>query len=161
MGSNPTRRTISTLSSRVELDNVLSLMYASRMTKKCLSCDTELLWRMKTPEGRFVQMGTRKLCLQCSPLGSRAGNRLIPKPFKKLEEGSEVKCSCGRIYLYNKSKGHSVSRCNSCLVNSRRPQHKLEAIAYKGGKCQRCGYDKCVRALVFHHIDPTRKDFSP
>lgn len=33
------------------------------------------------------------------------------------------------------------------------------AIAYKGGKCQVCGYDKCVGALEFHHIDPTQKDF--
>lgn len=29
------------------------------------------------------------------------------------------------------------------------------AIAYKGGKCQCCGYDKCIQALEFHHIDPT------
>lgn len=29
------------------------------------------------------------------------------------------------------------------------------AIAYKGGKCQICGYDKCVGALEFHHLDPT------
>lgn len=33
------------------------------------------------------------------------------------------------------------------------------AIAYKGGKCQICGYDKCVGALEFHHLDPTQKDF--
>lgn len=32
-------------------------------------------------------------------------------------------------------------------------------IKYKGGKCQRCGYNKCTRALEFHHLDPTLKDF--
>ena len=32
-------------------------------------------------------------------------------------------------------------------------------IAYKGGKCERCGYNKCNRALEFHHLDPTQKDF--
>ena len=36
---------------------------------------------------------------------------------------------------------------------------KIEAVAYKGGKCDRCGYDKCPAALVFHHPDPTQKDF--
>lgn len=36
---------------------------------------------------------------------------------------------------------------------------KLKAIAYKGGKCQRCGYDKCVAALDFHHRDPSEKEF--
>ena len=32
-------------------------------------------------------------------------------------------------------------------------------IAYKGGKCQMCGYDKCERELEFHHLDPSEKDF--
>lgn len=27
-----------------------------------------------------------------------------------------------------------------------------------GGKCQCCGYDKCLDALAFHHIDPAQKD---
>lgn len=26
------------------------------------------------------------------------------------------------------------------------------------GKCHRCGYNKCVAALEFHHIDPSKKD---
>ena len=34
-----------------------------------------------------------------------------------------------------------------------RQQQKLKAIEYKGGKCKICGYDKCPRALDFHHID--------
>ena len=34
------------------------------------------------------------------------------------------------------------------------------AITYKGGKCQSCGYNKCLEALEFHHIDPKQKDFS-
>jgi len=34
------------------------------------------------------------------------------------------------------------------------------AVAYKGDKCERCGYDHCIDALEFHHIDPTQKDFS-
>ena len=33
------------------------------------------------------------------------------------------------------------------------------AITYKGGKCQCCGYNRCLGALEFHHIDPSSKDF--
>lgn len=33
------------------------------------------------------------------------------------------------------------------------------SVAYKGGKCQICGYSKYVGALEFHHIDPSQKDF--
>lgn len=36
---------------------------------------------------------------------------------------------------------------------------KLKAVEYKGGKCQICGYNKCVRSLQFHHLDPNEKDF--
>ena len=32
-------------------------------------------------------------------------------------------------------------------------------ITYKGGKCERCGYNKCNRAVEFHHLDPSKKDF--
>lgn len=28
-----------------------------------------------------------------------------------------------------------------------------------GGKCSYCGYDKCLDALQFHHLDPTEKEF--
>lgn len=34
------------------------------------------------------------------------------------------------------------------------------AIEYLGGKCETCGYDKCVAALEFHHKDPKEKDFA-
>lgn len=37
---------------------------------------------------------------------------------------------------------------------------KEELVKYKGGKCEVCGYSKCIQALEFHHLDPTYKDFS-
>ena len=33
------------------------------------------------------------------------------------------------------------------------------AIEYKGGKCENCGYNRCIEALEFHHLDPEQKDF--
>ena len=33
------------------------------------------------------------------------------------------------------------------------------AVDYKGGKCQICGYSRCLEALEFHHLDDTGKDF--
>lgn len=32
-------------------------------------------------------------------------------------------------------------------------------VNYLGGKCMRCGYNKCYRALEFHHRDPSTKEF--
>lgn len=50
-------------------------------------------------------------------------------------------------------------RKNVEAVQKRRRKVKKLAIQYKGGKCERCGYDKCSRALEFHHLDPNEKDF--
>ena len=44
-------------------------------------------------------------------------------------------------------------------VTIKRRAIKKALLNYAGGKCQRCGYDKCARALEFHHLDPNEKDF--
>ena len=44
-------------------------------------------------------------------------------------------------------------------LGEQRRNLKLKAIEYKGGKCINCGYDKCPTALVFHHVDPSKKDY--
>ena len=41
-----------------------------------------------------------------------------------------------------------------------RVRNKLRLIEYKGGKCEICGYNKCLAALTFHHRDPSKKEFS-
>ncbi len=37
---------------------------------------------------------------------------------------------------------------------------KQQLIIGFGGKCCVCGYSKCSDVLEFHHLDPTKKDFS-
>lgn len=53
-------------------------------------------------------------------------------------------------------------RCRKCMVEAvtkRRRVIKMQAVEYKGGKCCKCGYDKYIGALEFHHLDPSQKDF--
>ena len=63
-----------------------------------------------------------------------------------------------------KDAGHgrrSPSICSGCHDRRRVEQQrrlKLRAIRHKGGRCQRCGYDRCPAALQFHHRDPSVKD---
>lgn len=45
-------------------------------------------------------------------------------------------------------------------VKDFRQRLKERAIYVMGEKCQCCGYDKCITALEFHHLDPSQKDFS-
>ena len=44
-------------------------------------------------------------------------------------------------------------------VSRRRKKLREMARDYKGGKCILCGYNKCQRALSFHHLNPKEKDF--
>jgi len=54
---------------------------------------------------------------------------------------------------------HRCLKCACEAVIRRRRKVKLKAVEYKGGKCEKCGYDKSIRALEFHHRDPHEKDF--
>ncbi|MBI3601861.1 MAG: hypothetical protein HY209_03105 [Candidatus Omnitrophica bacterium] len=45
-------------------------------------------------------------------------------------------------------------------VYARRKKIRAMAVAHKGGKCVRCGYDRCIDVLEFHHLDPAQKDFN-
>jgi hypothetical protein len=54
-----------------------------------------------------------------------------------------------------------TSRCKTCHNKervSRMKKIKLAAVEHLGGKCVKCGYDKVVEALDFHHRDPNEKD---
>ena len=43
-------------------------------------------------------------------------------------------------------------------TREQRQEFKRLCVIYKGGKCCRCGYDKSIRSLQFHHRDPTIKE---
>jgi DNA-binding CsgD family transcriptional regulator len=45
-------------------------------------------------------------------------------------------------------------------VKSFRQKLKEKAVEYKGGRCEKCGYNKCIIALEFHHMNPLEKDFN-
>lgn len=39
-------------------------------------------------------------------------------------------------------------------------KRKKQIIYVMGGKCQLCGYDKCISALELHHLNPVEKEFN-
>lgn len=53
-------------------------------------------------------------------------------------------------------------KCKKCSIDSitkRRRELKYKLVEYKGGRCEKCGYDKCIDALEFHHLDENEKSF--
>lgn len=48
--------------------------------------------------------------------------------------------------------------CHNINTINRGRANKKTYVEYKGGKCERCGYSKCLDALEFHHKNPDKKD---
>ena len=118
---------------------------------KCKKCGEIFSSRIKI-DGKSKVLGNRKYCLSCSPYNQHNN--------KRLDIASARTCSiCGRKYEYSRGKGHTFQKCNSCLVNQRKQERKIQAIAYKGGQCAVCGYNRCPNALAFHHLNGQDKLF--
>ena len=51
--------------------------------------------------------------------------------------------------------------CHPISKKDREERHRRKEFLVKmlGGKCERCGYNKSIYALSFHHLDPANKHF--
>ena len=115
---------------------------------KCLKCNSIIPSRIVI-DGKQKVLSKRKYCLQCSPFGKHNTRKIIGD-FK-----GQKFCEICKKPLPSRRR----NSCNSCRVAKYRQNVKRKLIEYKGGKCKICGYDKCIRSLIFHHIDPNKKEF--
>lgn len=104
----------------------------------CNICETGFPNRMLI-DGKIRILSNRKYCLDCSPY--KAHNTTDP-----------------RLTAEDKL---ARKRAKSVIAVSKRRKRLMDmAREYKGECCQLCGYDRCTRALEFHHIEPEKKSFS-
>lgn len=57
-------------------------------------------------------------------------------------------------------EGRGVYRCKRCRseqISRHRRRLKEVLVAEAGGSCRLCGYNRCLAALEFHHLDPMTK----
>jgi hypothetical protein len=47
----------------------------------------------------------------------------------------------------------------NCVAQQRGRERRLLLIQGKGGRCERCGYERNHAALAFRHLDPSAKSF--
>lgn len=136
--------------------------------KLCPSCKKEVPLSIVI-DGKKRNLCNRKYCLNCSPMFGH-NTRKLNKPLNTSEPITNK--SCAKCLLvkpiedfYKKSKREQqyLSYCKKCStqqVLERMRLYKLRCIEYKGGKCQKCGYNKYIGALEFHHRNPEEKDFT-
>jgi hypothetical protein len=60
--------------------------------------------------------------------------------------------------MFYESQVNKCKKCHDIYTKKRYRGAKAFAISYLGGCCFICGYNKCHRALEFHHMDPSIKD---
>jgi hypothetical protein len=76
------------------------------------------------------------------------------KSYREIQK--EVKCSKSLISYYVNPTGKIK---NIERQNKNRYRRRIFYKGLRGSKCEKCGYDKCLDALQFHHIDPKKKLF--
>ena len=59
--------------------------------------------------------------------------------------------------FYSRQK-QKCKKCHNKRTAKDGKNKRIKAIELLGGSCQVCGYNKCLSALEFHHIDPIIKD---
>lgn len=92
----------------------------------------------------------------------------LDKSRKRYKMTTNTKCShCGiektKENTFSPEEGIWSTKCRACCRKvGKKSEHdiKQRCVDYKGGRCFVCGYKKCLRALEFHHLDPSKKDFS-
>ncbi|PFB09127.1 HNH endonuclease [Bacillus thuringiensis] len=121
----------------------------------CLKCNNDFPNSIKI-DSKVRNLQRRRYCLDCSPFGQHNTKQV------HIERKTHIECACqlcGKEYVYSRGKGSTTTKCNACCVRVNRQKLKTRAVEYKGGKCQHCGYNKSHRALQFHHLDQSQKDF--
>lgn len=115
----------------------------------CQNCSNEFPMYVHI-DGKRKCLSRRKYCLACSPIGKggRPDLKLNPEYIGATEEQRRT------------ISGERAKKRSNEKRTKRRRDMAAKMIEYKGGKCQICGYDRCSRALEFHHLDPSKKDFT-
>ena len=73
---------------------------------------------------------------------------------------------CKTVFNITEFKDASRKYCFQCSPSGRAMDYtplyhamKHQLIIQRGGKCERCGYNRCEAALQFHHRNPIEKQF--
>lgn len=114
------------------------------MGRECRKCQNLIPSWIKI-DGRSKSLRNRKYCLECSPWGGHNTKTNIDRPTRS------------KVYANWSEESKAKSRL---MLFKRGWDRKKNLIELAGGACKKCGYNKCLRALTFHHVDPSTKTFA-
>lgn len=74
----------------------------------------------------------------------------------------ELECPVHERFAFvfeDRGQRYRCRGCNTDSIYARKQRVKAKLVDQAGGGCTRCGYNKSLAALQFHHVDPTSKLF--
>ena len=114
--------------------------------KFCRNCNGKIPAQI-TIDGKERNLQNRTQCLSCLPFGRS------PYTKKTDEEKRSLNSKKMRNWISKKR-----SELGADPINLLRKDRKSQIVTALGGSCFLCGYDRCLRNLIFHHI--REKSFS-
>lgn len=120
--------------------------------KECKKCGNNIPYKIVI-DGKQRILNNRVYCLKCSPFGSRNTKNLL------ISEFDYVCKYCKKPTSMNRSTGDRKTICKSCRQTKRRYNIKIRLLSLLGNKCIKCGYNKSIAALQFHHRNEESKRF--
>jgi transposase len=112
-----------------------------------------------------VERSTATVRHWLAKLGLETQPRQHSPAARRAAEAGEAEptlyCSIHGITRHvRRDKGYRCAQCRSAQVSERRRRVKRLLLDEAGGACLLCGYDRCIAALHFHHLDPSAKSFA-
>lgn len=114
--------------------------------------------------GALKNLKSRKYCLGCSPHGLHNTRKLsdevvVPEGYKFCRGPCQRVLPVNSFYVITGTRRFSYCmECDRIRNNKKHTAFKQKAVEHKGGRCVGCGYARCIAALDFHHLDPSKKD---
>lgn len=116
------------------------------MILKCVVCGKEMT-------------AQRQNKLYCSIECQRAARK---ERIKNKNSSLKKTCViCGKEFIVQDKSANRRQYCYDCLPKGKTATRSTYISMIKklhGNKCQICGYDKCITALEFHHLNPEDKE---
>lgn len=133
------------------------VLFKIKRFMECKRCKLPFKKKVKI-DGKVRNLANRKYCLDCSPFGSHNSRKIHITEEEKIKNSLATCKICDKPYL----RGHQKYKdtCSSCRITKHRQDRKKNLVNSFGGKCSICGYKKCMAALEFHHLDPTKKEIN-
>jgi hypothetical protein len=114
----------------------------------------------------FAIKKTSSTCLKCSNISNKKSSEKNKERSNSLNIPRHAIKYCDK---HGKNTEHRLRAdrgfyiCMECRVEGTklgRLRAKKISVDKLGGKCIVCGYNKCLSALEFHHVDPKNKEYN-